>query len=723
MKILFITISALLLSAIHSKSSVAQEDCKTCHETVVEQWANSHHAKSMSIANSSSVLADFDNHEIKHFDTNLRFYKEGENFVIEVNGSTGKSEYQVSNVFGFHPLQQYLIKREGGKKQVFPFAWDTRPLKDGGQRWFSMYPNSSLDDVDRFHWTQPLQNWNGMCADCHSTNLQRNYDISGKSFNTEWEEINVSCTSCHSVPQNHSEVKTKKGNRLIKESLIWLRGKDNNIAQLHNLDGTLASLDSIRMRSQEMESCFACHSLRLPLTNDFSADESYLDQFHPTFLGAPIYYPDGQPKEESFVLGSFLQSKMFKAGVICSDCHNPHTLELKQDDNAVCLQCHKPSEYQKEKHTGHPIKSDASKCVSCHMPETNFMHIDGRRDHSFRVPNPLISEAYGAPNACLNCHSDKNNMWSKSKIESWRGEPLSVDNEVNNLLRIFNGSPVSQDEYINTINSEVLTEFQRASALLHAKNLLNLIPISQLIDWSKSSNPLIRLSLAQSLLYVQPKKRELLIHQLLEDEYKAVRVAVAQQSGEVKIPDDLFKEALVVNQLNSWRGEANINLANLFESRQEYLKSIEALQNSIEIDPYFETAYINLADLYRLFGNIEGEKQTYNSGLIKTPKSAPLNYSYALHLIRNNNLIAAIKHLEISVREEPSNSTYAYALFLAIERNGDIEKALSRIMKFTKNYPSKDIIALGIELANRLNNETDKKKLKETYRRLQNKIN
>ncbi|WHI49594.1 hypothetical protein P3339_14065 [Microbulbifer sp. MLAF003] len=44
-----------------------------------------------------------------------------------------------------------------------------------------------------------------MCADCHSTKLQKNYDLNTDSFKTSWSEINVACESCHGSASKHLE--------------------------------------------------------------------------------------------------------------------------------------------------------------------------------------------------------------------------------------------------------------------------------------------------------------------------------------------------------------------------------------------------------------------------------------------------------------------------------------------------------------------------------------
>ena len=138
-------------------------------------------------------------------------------------------------MFGHFPLQEYLIKTEQGKMQVFPFAWDSRDKSNGGQKWYPIYPDEEVARQDRLHWLQPLQNWNGMCAGCHSSGLKRNYDRGKDTFNTVWNEINVSCQSCHGHIDDNHYADNRSSHTVLYESEQqdignWLLGKDKKIA-------------------------------------------------------------------------------------------------------------------------------------------------------------------------------------------------------------------------------------------------------------------------------------------------------------------------------------------------------------------------------------------------------------------------------------------------------------------------------------------------------------
>ena len=173
--------------------------CQNCHAKETELWQGSHHSKAMAFPTDSNVLGDFSDVRFSHYSKSARFYREKNDFKIDFREDDQLTRYQVAYTFGVFPLQQYLVEVESGRYQVFPFAWDSRNAESGGQRWYATYDENIPSD-DRLHWQQPLQNWNGMCADCHSNGFKRNFLPRDNSFNSTWEHINVSCESCLDFP-------------------------------------------------------------------------------------------------------------------------------------------------------------------------------------------------------------------------------------------------------------------------------------------------------------------------------------------------------------------------------------------------------------------------------------------------------------------------------------------------------------------------------------------
>ena len=176
---------------------VGTASCGGCHADELQQWRGSHHDLAMQAATATSVLGDFNNASFNHNGVVTRFFKKDDEFWVNTDGSDGSmADFKVAYVFGVDPIQQYLIPFADGRMQTLSITWDSRSKEQGGQRWFHMFPDTP-DHEDVLHWTHQAQNWNGRCAECHSTNLQKNYDQASNSYQTSWFEIDVALSLIH----------------------------------------------------------------------------------------------------------------------------------------------------------------------------------------------------------------------------------------------------------------------------------------------------------------------------------------------------------------------------------------------------------------------------------------------------------------------------------------------------------------------------------------------
>ena len=193
----------LLLSSL-AQGYTGSQACAQCHQQEYEDWRGSHHDLAMQEATPDTVLGDFKDATFTYGGVTTRFYRDGETFMVRTDGEDGElTDFPVRYVFGVYPLQQYLVRFPRGRYQVLSLCWDSRPEDEGGQRWFHLYQDERIAHDDELHWTGLNQNWNFMCAQCHSTNLLKNYDVATDSYKTTWSEIDVSCESCHGPASNH----------------------------------------------------------------------------------------------------------------------------------------------------------------------------------------------------------------------------------------------------------------------------------------------------------------------------------------------------------------------------------------------------------------------------------------------------------------------------------------------------------------------------------------
>lgn len=376
---------------------VGRDSCIKCHAAQHEQWQGSFHDKAMDLATPETVLGDFNDAQFTHFDIPSRMFRREGKYFIHTEGPDGKlADFEIKYVFGVDPLQQYMVEfdrpadmpeHEIARVQVLRISWDTR-----NKRWFYLPPPDvaeKLSPDDDLHWTGIAQRWNTMCADCHSTNLQKNYNAQTRTYHTTFSEINVSCEACHGPGSVHLELANAK-------SLFWDRKLGYGLAKLK---------DKTRAET-EIQTCAKCHSRRRIIHDDFRPGRNFYDFYANDLLRESTYHADGQILDEVYEHGSFLQSKMYHKGIRCTDCHDPHTTRVKHEGNKLCTSCHahSPGKYDSPSHHNHEPGSKGSLCVECHMPASTYMEIDPRRDHSLRVPRPDLSLKLGTPNACTGCH-------------------------------------------------------------------------------------------------------------------------------------------------------------------------------------------------------------------------------------------------------------------------------------------------------------------------------
>ncbi|MDG2392877.1 MAG: multiheme c-type cytochrome [Thalassotalea sp.] len=706
----FVTVM-LITSSLISVNAFAQGDgaCVDCHTEQTSKWQQSDHAKAMAIADETTVKANFNKQTSEHYGQKAYFYKSKGKFFVDISYDDKVETLAIAYTFGHYPLQQYLVETKKGSFQVLPFAWDSRTIEEGGQRWYHNYANEEIKPEDRLHWRQPLQNWNGMCADCHSDGLERNYDAKNNSFASEFSNINVGCVSCHGDKDEHSEQATQdkakpksnhSSNSSTASSGMWKRkfGEDT------------AKWVGEKRDNSFMDNCFSCHSLRAPLTDGIKPNSHFLDQFTPQLLQAPAYHVDGQIKDEVYVYGSFLQSKMFAKGVNCIDCHDQHTMKVKIPGNGLCLQCHASEVFDKPEHHNHENGSDGAQCVNCHMPENRYMGVDDRRDHSFKIPRPELSEQYSSPNACTTCHEGKDNQWALGFMQSWKIKPRSNSQTQQDFFTLKSGQPLPVDAHLAIVGDENIDVISRATALQMLVFSTQEISADTLKPYLHHQQELLRLAAASVGTLINPGFRAQALSHLLNDPRKAIRVAAARTLVDVYIPQaDLasfnkaFKELTVSLEQSGWRGEGRLNQGLLEIDKSNYSSAEKHFKEAIRVEPYFDAAYSNLAEFYRMQNKPAQVISVYNSGINKVPASALLHYGYGLHLIRNQQLGKAIPLFKKSMLLDPSNAQYAYVYALSIDGTGDTKQAIEVLKSIIGNYSqNQQLVELGLSFAQKL---------------------
>jgi len=659
---------------------VGREGCIGCHEAAAVAWRNSDHDLAMDVANEETVLGDFTDVEFTAHGITSRFYRKGDGYFVHTEGPGGKmADFEIAYTFGFEPLQQYLIPFPEGRFQCLNIAWNS----DLGE-WFHLYPDINIPPEDWLHWTRPAQNWNGMCAECHSTNLVKGYDHETRSFETTWSEIDVSCEACHGPGSDH---------------VAWA-DLPPMARPASGDDGLVISTSELTSR-EHVELCAPCHARRSELGDFQHGRLELLDNLVPALLDEGLYHPDGQILDEVYVYGSFVQSKMYANDVRCADCHDAHSLKLRFEGNDLCGQCHRLDTYDSADHHFHKKEVDgrpsaAVLCISCHMPQQPYMVVDWRADHSLRVPRPDLSREIGTPNACgqVGCHADKSLDWQVAEYEKWYGRAKKP--HYGTVLAAGRaGRPDAQTQLIRLAGDELYPAIVRATAL----SLLGGTPLDEataalfnraLVD----PEPIIRRTAVEFLAAASVEETVEKLVPLLFDPVRAVRTLAASRLAGA--PDELLKpyqrerlatviEEHVADMTYSLDfAFAGHNLGNLWSQLGDMERAVESYEAALEVDELFYPAKMNLAVLYNSMGRNADAEQLLREVLDAYPDEGEAAYSLGLLLAEMNRLDEAVVFLRRAAEIQPERARAYYNLGLALQalgRVGEAGAALTRAIE------------------------------------------
>jgi len=687
-------VSAAKPAATTQATFVGSSACAGCHEKETELWKQSHHFHAMETVSDTSVLGDFSNTTFNYNGHTSHFVKQDSKFVVSTQGDDGKdANFTVSYTLGYKPLQQYLVTFADGRIQTLPFAWDAREKKDGGQRWFHLYPNDKISADNPLFWTHPLQNWNHMCGDCHTTNYAKNFSDKTNTFDSHWTELANGCESCHGAGSAHVALMQQAKANPSSPLPLDLQISRNNTP------------------TSQMDVCGNCHGRRLRLKEDPS-HEQMMQTWQPELLHEGLYHSDGQMNDEVFNTGSFLQSKMYANGVTCTNCHNPHTGKTVLEGNALCTQCHVKETYDTPKHSFHAENSEGAQCVGCHMPVHTYMVIDKRHDHRFSIPRPDLSVSLGVPNPCVSCHRDEHH--EKNKSDAWAAKAIAdhlrsigkaetpPEHFATTFWQLRHEQKAAADSFDKLLADAKVNAIVKATALSESAGALNEHTFAQVVEPLKSTDALLRLGAVEALANVPPEQRTSLLLPLMDDTSRAVRFAVAplvaavdaasltaaqQQQRSALIEE--YKQSLLAD---SDRGNALVSLASLSVEQGDMQGAQQYFDKALQRDGKSLAALLNYADYRRSQHEDSEAEKLLTQALAIYPDSADAHYAFGLLRVRQKNTADAVSELKKAAQLAPDNSQYAYVLGIGLYSAGDAAPALDWLMKSLARFPANENI-------------------------------
>lgn len=658
--------------------------CGECHEDALAAYRGSHHDRAIERPSTETVLAPFDGETFVHDGVRTTFQRSGANFVVRTPGVNGDAhEYPVAYTFGVHPLQQYLLDVGDGRLQAFTVAWDSRARDDGGQRYFDLYPDEALSPQHSLHWTRPAQNWNFVCADCHSTAFEKGYDETKDTFQSSWAELDVGCEACHGPGSVHVEWAEAGAKPPVAGLVVSLE----RAPQWTIPEGARTAAPRAGDAHQvEINACAPCHSRRHQLAEGHRPDEPLLDAYRPELLRGALYHDDGQIDEEVYVYGSFLQSRMFHAGVRCSDCHEPHSLALRREGNALCTTCHSKESYDQPAHHHHPGGA-ATACVECHMPDKTYMRVDRRRDHSLRIPRPDLAAEIDAPDPCTSCHAGQTQAWAAARLRDWFGDERRPHyGEALHAVRY--GEPGAVKALVELARDASAPAIVRATALGEFASVGGPAALEALKDGATSEEPLIRLGVTDGARGLAPTDRLAVLRPLLDDPLLAVRSEAARSLAEVPrtmlalsagdraLLEDALGELLRVERGHADRADAWLRIALVQQGRGQVDAAVQSLERALEVDPRFTPAMVNLADLHRVRDKEAAAAALLQRAVESEPESAEAWHALGLSLVRRGRGDEAVGMLRRAAELRPDNARFAYVYAVALADGGDPDGAL-----------------------------------------------
>lgn len=718
--ILLILTSALLMqkcnpgknekdSEVQANGYVGDQACKNCHASQYKDWLSSDHFRAMEEANENTVVGNFNNTSYTSDGITSKFFKEGSKYFINTQGDNGSyQDYEIKYTFGYYPLQQYLIEFPGGRLQVTRQSWDAKKKK-----WFHQYPGQKIPPNDWLHWTGNGQNWNTMCAACHSTDLQKNYDSNDDTYHTTYSVMTVSCESCHGPGQLHIDY--------VKSDSYKTNNKKKHGLYLEMTKGT----DQIT----QINTCSPCHSRRSEISSERLASGDFLDNYIPQIPTDEFYHADGQAKDEDYVYTSFLESKMFRRGVTCSNCHNVHSGKVLYTNNQLCLQCHE-KKYDDYSHTFHQTGTISAECKSCHMPTNTYMGNDLRYDHTFRVPRPDLSVKYGTPNSCNNCHKEKSPTWAMDAVNKWYG-PVRAYHFAEDLIPASKRNAAGEGHIMNLLNDTATPSIIRATVLNYLKDINTDNSGKTLIKYIRDDNSQVRYEALRSLSNFPTDVWLSAIGPSLTDKVRAVRIAAADlltsipadqlppsyyepftkakaelekyilyqtdfATGDVNAGDYYLKQQdyhnaqkfyLLALKKDTAMNYARLNLSVAYNLLGQNKEALSVLQDALKTDLKNDRIYFNMALLYNEMKNPTKAEESLLKAVSLKSQNPRVYYNYGILLQQQNKIQEAVGIFEKGLKISPLDGDLNYALSVLYIQSNQINKARGNALVLKQYYP------------------------------------
>ncbi len=649
----------------NSSDYVGSASCKECHAYAYGLWAGSHHAQAERLVQPNLDRPAFDPaREFKHgTQKSLLQWNNGRAEITSPSLSSQWETNPVARVIGEDPLRQYLIGFPGGRFQVQEASFDPK-----AKEWFNVFGNEDRKPGEWGHWTGRGMNWNSMCAACHNTRVQKNYDEKTDTYQTTMKEMTVSCEACHGP---------------LKAHVDWEKQHSGS----NEADPTFPRLT----RRQTFDMCSSCHARRADLTGEFKPGDEFADHFElSTVDTGDTFYPDGQNRDEDYEMSSFMGSKMQHAGLTCLDCH-PRSLHMARlHGNELCLSCHSGSNpkapvINPTEHSHHAAASKGNECAGCHMPQTVYMQRHSRHDHGFTIPDPLLTKQFGVPNACNRCHGDQSTEWSLKQVETWYGDKMQRPSRERAQLiaRARKGEESAHPDLVKLLQTEPIPYWRAVAAGLLGNWLGEKEVAPALLRSLDDTDPMVRSASVRALApMVADEAVSKALQQNLSDPLRNVRIAAAWAlRATLDMGSPAGKDLQRMLDFNADQPIGQLQLGAFHLSRNDPEAALTHLQKAVAWDSQSPPLRQNLAVGLSALGRTKEAVAQLEEAVREAPKDAESHYQLALACSETGDIKRAETELATTVELEPRHGRAWYNLGLAQNAQGETEQAIKSLVR------------------------------------------
>jgi len=605
--------------------------------------------------------------------------------VVE-SGEGEEKHYRIAYALGGKNVFYFLTTMDRGHLQTLPVAYDVRK-----KEWFDTalsglrHIPGQQQGEEPVGWREWPYTFNTSCYGCHVSQLSGNYDPKTESYATTWKEPGINCETCHGPSEGHNTAMRQlpKGEK----------------------PGDSTDLQLIRTKkftpAQHNDACNSCHSKALPLTAGYRTPERFFDHFDLVTLESSDFYPDGRDLGENYTQTSWRMSPCAKGGKLhCVACHTSsgrYRFRKSEDANKACLPCHAERVQNVVAHSRHPAQSEASRCVACHMPTTEFARMR-RTGHSMLPPTPAATLAYKSPNACNGCHGEKDAAWANRTVRRWHKKdyqaPLLKRATLVDAARKRDWTKLPEMlAYISDPKSDEIFTTSLIRLLALCDDTAKMPVLRKALT---DPSPLVRSAAVEGLGHGPSPELLPEIAAATADDSRLVRVraaaALAQFPGfkpQGKVAEQIgratveYLESLMARP-DSW--DAHYNLGNYYLGQNRPQEALAEFDEALRREPRAIAALVNAAMAHAGLGETGKAEERLNGALQIAPDSAPALFNLGLLKAEQGELPAAEKNLKAAFRADPQLAGAAYNMCIIMARDR-IDEAMTWCRKAAELRP------------------------------------